>query len=222
MKYDCSSARLALTLLLIVIAAPTLRHTPAQAESPENGKLKIDDSTPEAAIRSFFGALAAGDSRSALQLLASPKEMSEWVEIQAKTSTAFKQLGEAAIAKFGEEGKTLQVPIPAALSLQKLETIKPTSDGKLAEWKVNPNAPLKLKNIDGHWKLDLYESWQSPAHLKLANEVHGRIARYVSQIAADLNNGKFKSIVDVRKEFKRQRELMNKELDKPAPETERP
>ena len=197
-------------------ACLTVSRAIAQAESPEDGNLKVDDSTPEAAIRAFYLALASGNSRSARQLLAAPDEMAEWTEIQARTSIAFKHLGRAAVARFGEEGKSLQVPVPAEIALRKLETVKPALDGDTAEWPANPKAPLKMKRIDGHWKLDLYASFLSPAHLKRATDVHGRIAAYVGKIAADLDEGKFKSVSDVQEELKRHREAMNRDLANPA------
>ena len=217
MNHTCISAVLVLSSVLVFTAGPTVSRATAQAESPRNGKLAVDDSTPEAAIRTFFGALAKGDSRSALQLLTSPDKMAEWAEIQAKTSLAFKHLGMAAVARFGDEGKSLQLPVPAELSLQKLETVKPVLDGDTAKWPVNPKAPLKMKSVDGHWKLEIYESFPSPSDVKQANSVHGRIAAYVAKIAADLEEGKFKSLAEVREEFKRQREAMNRDLAKPAP-----
>jgi hypothetical protein len=220
-KNPCMSAVLVLTLVLIATACLTLRHAIAQAESPEDENLKVDDSTPEAAIRAFYGALAKGDSRSARQLLAAPDEMAEWTEIQARTSIAFKHLGTAAVARFGKEGKSLQVPVPAEVALRKLETVKPAWEGDTAEWPANPKAPLKMKRIDGHWKLAVYASFPSPVHLKQVNDVHGRIAAYVGKIAADLGEGKFKSVADVREELKRQREAMNRDLTNPAPATRR-
>ena len=131
-------------------------------------------------------------------------------------------MGTAAVARFGEEGIALQTAVPAEVALRNLETVKPTLDGDIAEWPVNPKAPLKMRRIDGHWKLDVFASFPSPAHVNQANDVHGRIAAYVGKIAADLDEGKFKSVADVQEELKRQREAMNRDLANPAPATRQP
>ena len=189
---------------------------------PQDGNVTANDDTPEAAIRAFYGALARGDSRSARHLLATPDELAEWVEIQARTSVAFKHLGESAIARFGDQGKSLQVPVPAEVAVQKLDTVKPVADGDTAEWPANPQAPLKMTRIDGRWRLDVYASFPSRSHVEQANDVHGRTAAYVGKIAADLDAGKFESVADVQEELQRQREAMNRGLANPAPATRQP
>lgn len=178
------------------------------------GKAKVDDSTPEAAIGAFYSALANGDSRAASELLVAPREMAEWTEIQARMTVSFNRLGKAAVARFGEDGNSLVAPVPAAVAFRQLDSVKPVVRGDSAEWPVNPKAPLKLKRIDGHWKLDVYSSFPSPAHLKQLNEVHRRVATYVGRIASDLDAGKFKSVAEVREELKKQREAMSRELAK--------
>lgn len=220
MNSRCTSALFSLTSFLIVTVGPLICHAEAQSKSLRHGSLKIDDSTPEAAIRSFYGALARKDSRSACQLLTTPDEMAEWSEVQAKTSASFKHLGTAAVARFGDEGRSLQLPIPAEAALRKLDTLKPTVNGNTAEWSMNPKSPMTLKRIDGHWKLDI--TFPSPAHLKQANDVHGRIAAFVDTIATDIDNGKLNSVADVREEIKRQREAMERDLANTAPAVHKP
>jgi hypothetical protein len=219
MRHAHASALLALTSALLAMMSLTLSSAIAQDNPPENGNLEIDDSTPEAAIRSFYGAIAKGDSKSALQLLTMPDELEEWAEIQARTSLVFRQLGEAAVKRFGDEGKSLQGPVPAEATVRKLDSIAPILKGDTAEWPLNPKAPLRMKRIDGHWRLDIYASFPSPAHIKQYNDVSGGTADYVGRIATDITEGKFESVAEVREEFKRQREALNARLANSPPAT---
>ncbi len=219
--------RLVLPLLLSVLVCAEATCLLAQETSPPLGqaspaieragnepKPKFGDQTPEAAIRSFYTALATGGAPTARSLLVSPTKMHEWVEVQVRMSNSFRRLGEAAVKQFGEEGKVLQFPVPAELALVKLVTIKPTQEGDQAEWRTNPKLPTKLVRRNGHWKLDLYASFLKPQHMTQQNVIFGRIAQYVEQIAQDIEKGRFETIAAVREEFKRQRAKMNEDLAK--------
>jgi len=214
MSYADSGPTLFVALALGVIVCPPRNCTVAQTASPADRGIKLDDVTPEAAICTFYNALARGDARSASRLLVTPAEMAEWTEIQANMSVSFQRLGAAAVSQFGDDGKLLQVSVPAETVLRKLDTIKPIQDGDTAEWRINPKVPMKMKRVHGHWKLDLYSSFRTPAHLRQINAVHRRVAAYVGRIATDIADGKFESVADVREEFKRQREAMNKDFAK--------
>ncbi|MEX0715923.1 MAG: hypothetical protein WD066_05020 [Planctomycetaceae bacterium] len=191
----------------------------AQSDAPEENVVEADDSTPKGAIRAFYTALAKGDDRAASRFLVSADELAEWTRIQAQTSIAFRKLGTASVKRFGEEGKRLQMQAmaPAELILQKLDTWKLEENGDEAVWHVNPNAPLKMKKIDGRWKLDVLASFQSPEHLELLNDVMARVNALVGKVADDLEQGRFDSVAEVRVELKRQREAMERELADPAP-----
>jgi hypothetical protein len=168
----CLSRGRATALVAWALLAALAANGGRAADSPEPAAketVKIEDDTPEAAIRTFYRALAKGDARIAGQMLVRPKEMAEWVEIQAKQSVAFQRLGTAAVARFGEEGKALVIPVPAEVAVQKLETVKPVVKGDGAEWPVNPQAPMKMKRVEGRWRLDLYSSFQTPEHLRQLN-----------------------------------------------------
>lgn len=219
-----------ITTILLLWLVPSLLHLgnpiTGAAHQKENSKLanntsaskealaELQDNTPEAAIRSFYTALANGDATTASQLLESSDKMAKWVEVQIDQTNAFRQLGMAAISRFGEDGKVLQVPVPAESALKKLESIKPIQNGDTAEWRTNPNVPSKLVRKNGHWKLDLYSSFQKPEHLAQQVDVFGRIAKYVKEIAADIETGRLASIPEVREEFKKQRAKLNAEAAK--------
>ncbi len=201
------------TCLLAQETSPPLGQTrPAIEPASDKPKPKFGDQSPEAAIRSFYTALATGDAPTARSLLVSPTKMHEWVEVQIRMSNSFRRFGTAAVERFGDEGKALQFPVPAELALLKLATVKPTEEGDKAEWATNPKVPSKLIRKDGHWKLDLHSSFLKPEHMEQQNVVLGRIALYVNRIAQGIEKGKFESIAAVREEFKRQRAKMNADL----------
>jgi hypothetical protein len=219
-----SPVRLLFVVVLLCQANPVFAQgdapPPGQAEPvfEQAGKEpnpRFGDETPEAAIRSFYTALASCDTVTACWLLVSPAKMKKWVEVQARMSSSFRHLGSAAGERFGEEGKSLQLPPPAELALLKLATVKPTEKGDKAEWATNPKVPTNLVRKDGHWKLDLHSSFLKPEHIDQQNVVLGRIAMYVNQIAQGIEKGEFESVDAVREEFKRQRAKMNEDLAKP-------
>ena len=80
----------------------------------------------------------------------------------------------------------------------------------MAVFRQMPAVPLKLKKIDGHWKLDLYSSFANPADLKKINRVHGGVANYIGDVATEIAAGKYESVDQVRQELKRRREALRK------------
>ena len=121
-----------MTIYAVIILSVSLNvslcvSAPSESTQTDTGRIepekaqetKFDDTTPEVAIRSFYTALAKGDAKSARKLLVSPEKMIEWTEIQAKLSVEFKRFGSAAVEEFGDDGKVLQVPVPAETARQK-------------------------------------------------------------------------------------------------------
>ncbi len=205
------------TRVALISCAPFFVFSPSVAQdtlpaTPTSKKLA--DNTPEESISSFFAALAAGDSSTAQRLLVSPEEMADYCATQAKLSLALIRLGRAGVTRFGEKGKALQQPVPASLAVSRLKDVKPVIDGDTAEWKSNPNAPLKLRLLEGGWRIDLRSSFKKKDHLDMTNRVFGRIVAYIDDIAERLEQGHFDTISDVQAELKKQRAAMNKELHK--------
>ena len=198
--------RIAVTVTLVLCI-----HVHAQDDKAPSPNVR--DKTPELAIRSFFTALSNGDTDGACELLVSPKKMRQYCKIQTEITGAFKNLADAAEAAFGDDGKVLQLPNPALEAMKRLGDVSPTVNGDEAEWRTNPAAPMKLKRIDGHWKLDLFSSFnKKPEQFELTNKVMSRVAKYVGEIAADMNKGRYESVADVQAEFRRQRRLMNQDF----------
>ncbi|MEO8272250.1 MAG: hypothetical protein ABI557_21250, partial [Aureliella sp.] len=88
-------------------------------------------------------------------ILATPKELQDWIDAQLDITYAFHRFSEAAKSHFGDEGKSLYLPSPALLALKQLKEIKPKEFGDKAEWTTNPRLPTKLLCKDGHWKIDI-------------------------------------------------------------------
>lgn len=202
-----------ISVALVCLCTIQIVAVSAQETAPAKTPAKPDDSTPEGAIRAFFEAIAAGDATLAQSYLLNPDPVKEWTEVQSSLSLAFKRMATAAV-KFGDEGKSLQTPVPARLAIQKLETVKVEQDGDSAKWPSNPQVPMKLQRVEGHWKLDLHSSFQKPEHLEMMNRVQGRIAKFVDRIAADMESGKLDTVESVRNEMRKERDALTRDESK--------
>lgn len=183
----------------------TSPDTPSARTSQASPKPKYGDDTPESTIRSFYVALAMADQETVNFLLATPKELHEWVDAQLDITYAFHRFSEAAKSQFGDEGKSLILPSPSLIALNQLKDIKPKEDGDQAEWRTNPRLPMKLFRKDGHWKIDLLGSFEKAEHLQDLSREFARIAAYIDAIAEEIENGDIDTVEKVRSEMKRRR-----------------
>lgn len=110
--------------------------------------------TPIDALSEYYSSLAEGDAVGALKASLHGDKERELVKAQARFSNAFIDLGDAAVAKFGDEGSKLRVPSPLAEILKGIDRPKMQIDGDTALWFLNPKAPLHLKKVDDGWKVD--------------------------------------------------------------------
>jgi hypothetical protein len=184
----------------------------ARAQQTYDDVREVRDRTPKEAIESFFSAIADGNADAACSLLVSPGKMREYCRIQSQLSVAFRDLADAGEEAFGEDGRVFRAGIPAELAVKRLAEVQPVTDGDHAVWPANPKAPMKLKRIDGHWKLDLYSSFNKPEQLTMANLVFEHIGTYVTEIATGIREGAFESVAEVQAELRQQRQLMNEKL----------
>ncbi len=192
-----------LSITLLVFAAIPLADLRAQDSPTATDALPaVHDSTAEAALRSFYTALKNEDPDRAARLMVSAEPFAEWIDAQVKMSAATRRFSTAVTTQLGEEGRKLRTPGPADRVLQHLETNKPDVQGDTATWAMNPNNPLRLKNIDGHWKLDL-ESDVPVAQLKRQNSAINRMASSLDLVAADIEAGKLETVADIRDALRR-------------------
>ena len=179
----------------------------AKEGRPEN----VADSTPEAALRTFYEALAKGDANLARRVVVPHDLASEFIDTQVELTEGFLHLGKAGVAQFGEEGKALQPPLPAAAILARIKEVEIVEEGDMATWPYNPERPLKLRKVQNHWKLELHSSFGKPEQMQRFNKLMSRVASYVDEVADGIDAGRFQSVDEVRQEMRRQRNLMNRD-----------
>ena len=210
--FICSLINLQIVLPLqmftgTLYAQSAVQDLTTQAIPSQTPNLKYGDDTPESAIRSFYTAIAMADRATIEHILATPKELEEWIDSLLDITYAFHRFSEAAKTQFGEQGKSLYMPSPALLSLKQLKEIKPKESGDEAEWRTNPRLPTKLFRKDGHWKIDISKSFEKPDHIKQIAEEFRKSAECVDAIAEEMENGRYDTIEKVRAELKRRREI---------------
>jgi hypothetical protein len=195
----------ATAILTLVIAA---RVQVAGAAEP-------NASTPKGAAEAFFKALEAGDTAKAKSLATGDEKQMKLLDLLAPLVGNFKKMEQAAIKKWGDEGKKLLqnegAPGPSAFDIEgqlkdaKVEekgdtaTITPTKKDKDAD---QPNEPTKLKKVGGSWKVDMgaipnSEGMDDPNAQKVLKGM-GDVA---AQMASEIEQGKFKNVAEAKGAF---------------------
>lgn len=217
--------RITASVLILSVVAHQIRlsHSYAQESSTQGGAAnsaakaspspKYGDATPEAMIRSFYVAIAMADRDTVEYLLVTPNKLQAWIDAQLDITYAFHRFSEAAKSHFGENGTTLVLPSPALVALNKLKEIKPKEDGDKAEWATNPRIPSKLIRQDGHWKMDIFGSFEKPEHMQLLSRELSKTAAYIDAIAEEMESGRYDTVEAVRAELKRRRDLAESSKD---------
>jgi hypothetical protein len=171
---------------LIVIGCPLLAD-----DAP-------DQTTPKAAAGSFFKAMENGDVASAKALASGTDKHLAILDVLVPMISSFKQLENSAFKKWGEEGRKAIRQDQGAFDFNEmLKTAKEEINGDSAtiisadNKPENKKDPMKLKKIDGKWKVDMAsipaEQFEDPTSAKLMQSVAG-IAKAT---AAEIDQGKY-------------------------------
>src|SRR5258706_9063886 len=142
---------------LLALAALMLINQPTFADD------KPDASTPKGAASAFFKAMETGDAAAARAMATGNDKQLAILDILVPVVHGFKQLEIAAVKKWGDEGRKTLSQGQGASSFdftEQLKTAKEEITGETAT--ITPaNAgddkkdPMKLKKVDGKWKLDM-------------------------------------------------------------------
>jgi hypothetical protein len=189
---------LLLTLLLLSLVARA-----AERE-------KADLSSPKSAAIAFHRAMLAGDADAAKSTATGTPAQQQAIEAVVDTYATLRALGAATAQKFGPEvtkksfaNSVFENGLSDAAAEQVLKQIADREErisGEVATLvpKKVPGqgaAPtIKLKRIDGAWKLDLTPYELTPAQLKQTTTMVAGLKQVVADIPAD----KFKSADEVR------------------------
>lgn len=181
---------------------------------------EVDQSSPRAALKTYFTALEFADLKVLDRVCIANDVQKEWIAQQAAMMAALRRFGDVGVEQFGDAGRVLQQPSPAAAGRQKAEQIEITLEGDRAQAAFKPKDPLQLaRDKDGLWRID-YASTLSgkDEQMKYAAQVFRETAKLVSTLADEIQADKFSTVDEVRKELRDRRRTLDVELakDKPA------
>lgn len=156
---------------------------------------KNDLSTPKSAAKSFAKAMEAGDAEAAKA--ASTGGDPKMIESMAKVAGNMKKLKEAAVSKFGEEGKSIgggpggkgdglsemvkQVDESTEQITGDTATLTPKGGGEV----------LKMKKVNGDWKMDVSQLGGGMAQLGAG--MFDAMAKAAAETTDEINAGKYKT-----------------------------
>jgi hypothetical protein len=160
---------------------------------------KGDLSTPKGATKAFATAMEKGDAEAAKR--ASTGGNPAIVESMAKAMGSSKKLRDAAIAKFGDEGKKImgEEHNDMAELAKTVDESEMKEDGDNATLKPKTGEPVKLKKINGEWKVDLTE--MTAAMGTMGTGLFDSMSRAASETADDIQAGKYKTVLEAQQAF---------------------
>jgi hypothetical protein len=156
-----------------------------------------DDSTPKAAAKALYAALAEGDWAAAKQVTIVADGYDDAFKTLVDYGVGFTRLADAVTAKFGKKAAD-EFPSPGRRSAI-IGDATETDNGDTALLIPNDgNDPLHMKRIDGHWKVDIFANpaFNGPEAMTKGLRV---IAQAANETADDTAAGKYKTVQDVQK-----------------------
>ncbi|HSU67291.1 MAG TPA: hypothetical protein VLJ39_10485 [Tepidisphaeraceae bacterium] len=162
------------------------------------GCSKSSLSTPKDAAKTFATALVNGDTETANK--ASTGADPKTVESLVKAASNMKKLQDAAVAKFGDQGKDVSgggeesnfADLP-----KKLDDAEVTQTGDTATVTPKNGRPLKLKKVGDDWKVDMSEMASGPM-ASMAGAMFDSMGKAAAETTDEVNAGKYKSVGELR------------------------
>ena len=154
----------------------------------------------------FSKAIAAGDGKAAKEHAVTDDKSALMLDAFAKLSTARKHLTEAAVEKFGDEGKTIAPPTGrgpgGATELQhNFQNAKIEVDGDTATVVgARGGQPVKFKKEGGDWKIDLTKL-PNIDRIERGLPIMEKMAGVMDETTADIKDGKLKSAAEAKQEL---------------------
>ena len=152
-----------------------------------------DLSTPKGAAKAFATAMQNGDAAAAKR--ASTGGDPQMIDSLAKLSGSMKKLHDASVAKFGDQGKNLTGggggPDFSDWS-KKIDDATIKEDGDTATLTLKDGGePLKLKKINGEWKVDVAPLTTEMA--SMGSAMVDSMSKAADETAGEINSGKYKT-----------------------------
>jgi hypothetical protein len=159
----------------------------------------FDLSTPQAAAMTFVRAIEAGDADTARRAAIAGGIEWDMVDALAHATTGMRKLRASATRRFGETETKRVIDPRSPLDLsQRLKDADVASDGNVAT--ITPKDgqnPLKLKNVDGEWKVDVGALTRGQDITRAAPLFHA-VGVAATEAAAELDAGKYQSVRELQ------------------------
>jgi hypothetical protein len=161
---------------------------------------KGDLSTPKGAAKTFATAMENGDVEAAKR--ATTGGDPAIIESMVKLTGNMKKLRDAAISKFGDEGKTaFGAGHGESMDLSKsVDDADVKEDGDTATLTPKGEArPLKMKKVSGDWKVDASEL--TGAMGNMGSAMFDNMSKAAAETADDIKAGKYKTAQEAQQAF---------------------
>lgn len=152
-----------------------------------------DLSTPRSAAIVFAKAVEEGDMTTAKSAATVSEGSDAFMDAMGSLVKSSKKLEAAVIAKFGDAGKQIisaeKKDVAAELNAAQLKEAADTAEITTD----NPEQkPLKLRKVDGAWKVDL-TSVMPPSEMPRATAVFSAMSVAMTDLVQEVNDGKYPS-----------------------------
>lgn len=164
---------------------------------------EVNQSTPKDTVISFAKALDAGDAASIKQLVTGTDKQVAMMEGAGNMMSAMKRMQDAAVAKWGDAGKAIagEMGKPSDEILKNIDKAEIKEEGDTATFKgQNDKETVKLKKVDGKWKIDL-ASMPDQGELEKAGPALKAMTKAADDTATDIKADKFKTVDEAKQAF---------------------
>ena len=191
--------RLATPFVLCALIA--LSH-PARAADDQP-----DPSSPKGVASAFFKAMESGDADTAKSLATGKEKQLAVIDLLVPVFHSFKQLETAAVKKWGEEGRKALAQSaggPGSTDFnEQLKSAKEEINGDTATItpagaNVGSKDQMKLKKVEGKWKLDMASLPAEGIDDPSATKMLSAMADVAKSTATEIDQGKYATPKDAK------------------------
>jgi hypothetical protein len=156
--------------------------------------VKTDLTTPEAAAKSFVDALEKGNADAAKAAAVATPEQATALEAMSEAMSGFRKLNEAAVARWGEAGKQVAGDMQDMDISAKLDKATVSVEGDTATLRTEDeeDEPLKLRRVDGQWKVDL-SAMMGDEDISQAVPMFRAMGKAAREVGGEIAEGKFQT-----------------------------
>jgi hypothetical protein len=187
---------------LVFVACAATMASFARADAKEDIK---------SSAQSFAKALQAGDAAEAHKYAITNDQSSKLLDTMAHLTKAHKKMTDAAVAKFGDEGKTLMGgPNPAMRGPEQIAKDMNDADIQIngdtatitpkAGQPGQPGQSVTFKKEKGVWKID-FTQFPNQERMQQGLPMMEKMSTVMSETGDDITAGKYKSVQEARMGF---------------------